>query len=97
MKNENYKLQNVSCNISAEHPQKQLFEDVLQNRCFQKGKKEKTCVGISLLIKLHTLDLQHYLKKTIQVFSCEYCDVFRNSIFYRTPLVAASAPGVIQM
>ena len=25
-----------------------------------------------------------------QVFSCEYCEIFKNSLFYRTPLVAAS-------
>ena len=25
-----------------------------------------------------------------QVFSCEYCKIFKNSFFYRTPLVPAS-------
>ena len=25
-----------------------------------------------------------------QVFSCEYCKIFKNSFFYRTPLVTAS-------
>ena len=39
-----------------------------------------------------------YLKKTpTQVFFCEYCKIFKNNFFYRTPLAAASAPGVIQM
>ena len=27
----------------------------------------------------------------IQVLSCEYCEIFKNSFFYRKPLVAASA------
>ena len=36
-----------------------------------------------------------FLKKFIiftekQVFSCEYCKIFKNSFFYRTPLAAAS-------
>ena len=35
-----------------------------------------------------------YLKETpTQVFSCEYCEIFKNSFFYRTPLVAASEPS----
>ena len=25
-----------------------------------------------------------------QVFSCEFCEIFTNTLFYRTPLVAAS-------
>ena len=27
----------------------------------------------------------------LQVFSCEYCKIFNNSFFYRSPPVAASA------
>ena len=35
--------------------------------------------------------LQLYYKKTpTQVFSCEYCEIFKNNLFYRTPLVATS-------
>ena len=30
-------------------------------------------------------------KETLaQVFSCEFCEIFKNIFFYRTPLVAAS-------
>ena len=30
-------------------------------------------------------------KETLaQVFSCEFCEIFKNTYFYRTPLVAAS-------
>ena len=39
--------------------------------------QENTCVRVSLLIKLH-------------VFSYEFCEIFKNTFFYRTPPVAAS-------
>ena len=39
--------------------------------------QENTCARISFLIKL-------------QVFSCEFCEIFKNTFFYRTPPVAAS-------
>ena len=30
-------------------------------------------------------------KETLaQVFSCEFCDIFKNTFFHKTPLVAAS-------
>ena len=32
-------------------------------------------------------------KTPTQVFSCEYCEYFKNSLFYRTTLVAAFALG----
>ena len=33
---------------------------------------------------------QLYLKETLaQVFSCEFCEIFRNTFFCRTPVVAA--------
>ena len=30
------------------------------------------------------------LRPPTQVFSCEYCKTFKNSFFYRTPLLASS-------
>ena len=45
----------------------------------------KTPVLESLLIKLQAL------KETqTQMFSCEYCEIFKNTLLYRTPPVAAS-------
>ena len=41
--------------------------------------QENTCARVSFLIKL-TLEL---------VFSCEFCEISKNTFFYRTPLVAA--------
>ena len=34
----------------------------------------------------------HFIKKEIltQVFSCEFCEISKNTFCYRTPLVAAS-------
>ena len=35
--------------------------------------------------------LRRCLRETpTQVFSCEYCEIFNNSFFYRTPPVAVS-------
>ena len=38
---------------------------------------EKTCARVSFLTKL-------------QVFSCEFCKISKNTFFYKTPRVAAS-------
>ena len=44
------------------------------------------------LIKLQPLRLATLLKETpTQVFSCKICEIFRNTLFYRTPPVAASS------
>ena len=32
-----------------------------------------------------------FKRDSTQVFSCEYCEILKNTFFYRTPLVAASA------
>ena len=38
------------------------------------------------------LGLNFIKKETLaHVFSCEFCEIFKNTYFYRTPLVAASA------
>ena len=44
------------------------------------------------LTKLQAWGLQLYLKKETlaQVFSCEFCEISKNTYFHRTPLVAAS-------
>ena len=41
---------------------------------------ESTCVRVYFLIKLFNLGLQPYCKETpTQVFSGEYCEIFKNS------------------
>ena len=43
-----------------------------------------------LCLSLFLIKLQFFKKETpVQVFSCKYCKIFRNSFFYRTPPVAA--------
>ena len=43
------------------------------------------------LIKLQAWGLQLYWKETLtQVFSCEFCELFNDTFFHRTPPVAAS-------
>ena len=32
----------------------------------------------------------------VQVFACEFCEIFKNNFFYRTPLVAASVSLTIE-
>ena len=52
---------------------------------------ENTCIKVSFLNKVAG-GLQLYQKKTLaQVFSCEFCEVFKNTLFHRTPPMVASA------
>ena len=47
------------------------------------------------LKNLQTEGLQLHKKKTpTQVFSCEVCEIYKNTFSYRTPPVTASAPPV---
>ena len=46
-----------------------------------KNSQENTCARVSFLIKL---------KAEVQVFSCEFCEISKNTFSYRTPPVAAS-------
>ena len=35
-------------------------------------------------------------KETLaQVFSCEFCEIFKNTFYYRTPLIVASVSGSV--
>ena len=47
------------------------------------------------LIKFQALRAPILLKRdSTQVFSCEICEIFKNILFYRTPLVAASIASI---
>ena len=42
-------------------------------------------------MKLQTKASNFNKKETLaRVFPCEFCEIFKNAFFYRTPLVAAS-------
>ena len=49
-----------------------------------------TFTGKQLCWSLFFKKLNFIKKRLQQVFSCEYCEFFKNSIFYRTAPVAAS-------
>ena len=53
--------------------------------------QENTCARDFFLIKLQASATLIKKQTLAQVFSCEFCEIFENTFFYRTPLVAASA------
>ena len=73
--------------------QKQSFTDALKNRCSFKFHNihKKTPVLKSNFNKVAGLNSGNFIKKgtSTQLLSFEYCDIFKNSFFDRTTLVAA--------
>ena len=64
---------------------KKGFLEISQNS------QENTCAKDSFLIKLQGQTCTFIKKETLaQVFSCEFCEISKNTFLYRTPLVAAS-------
>ena len=71
--------------VAQECSVKQVLSEILQNS------QENTCVKVSFLIKLQAQACYFILKETLaQVFSCEFCEISKNTFCYRTPPVAAS-------
>ena len=72
-------------------PQKMPSACLLKN--FTISTEKNTCVRVSFLTKLQC----NFIKKETltEVFSCKYCEIFKNSFFYRTPPVAASVEFLI--
>ena len=62
-------------------------EEAVVPRCSVEKVFLNTCARVSFLIKLQAWGLQETLA---QVFSCEFCEISKNSCSYRTPPVAAS-------
>ena len=62
---------------------KNVFLEISQNP------QENTCARDSFLIKSQACN---FIKKEAlaQVFSCEFCEISKNTFSYRTPPVAAS-------
>ena len=55
--------------------------------------QENTCTRVPFLVKLQAPPATYnFIKKETltQVFSCKFCEIFKNMFFKRTPLVAAS-------
>ena len=63
---------------------KKVFLEMSQNS------QKHTCARVSFLIKLQA-SCNFIKKETLaQVFSCEFCEICKNTFFYRTPLGSAS-------
>ena len=69
--------------------QKQSPRGVLKN--FAKFTGKRLCQSI-FFNKVADLRPADFIKRetVVQVFSCEFCEIFKNIFFYRTPLVTAS-------
>ena len=53
--------------------------------------QENTCARVSFLLKLQTEACNFIKTETlVQVFSCEFCEIFKNTFLYRIPPVAFS-------
>ena len=63
---------------------KKVFLEISQNS------QGNTCARVSFLIKLQ--ETWKLIKKEtlVQVFSCEFCEISKNTFLHRTPLVTAS-------
>ena len=68
---------------------------VLRNFAIFTGKHQCWSLFLRKLQTLRPYGPQLYLKETsTQLFSCEYCKIFTNSVFYRTPPVGLTIkPG----
>ena len=79
MKEAQYYLEAVVQRCSV----KKVFLEISQNS------QRTTCVRVSFSIKLQAWNFIR--KETLaQVFSCEFCEISKNTFSYRTPLVDAS-------
>ena len=76
-----------------------LFLEVFTQRCsvnklllkIPQNSQENTCARVSFLMKLQSEVYSFIQKETLaQVFSCKFCEIFKNIFFKKTPLVAAS-------
>ena len=68
---------------------RKLFLEISQNS------QENTCARVSSLIKLQGSMCNFIKKETLaQVFSCKFCQIYKNRFLHRTPLVAASEDSI---
>ena len=71
---------------------KKLFLEILQNS------QENTCDRVSYLINLQAKACNFIIKETLaQVLCCEFCEISKNTFFYRTPPVAASLVSTVTL
>ena len=63
---------------------KKVFLEISQNS------QENICVRESLNKVSHLRPATLFKKTLAQVFSCEFCEIYKSTFFHRAPLVAAS-------
>ena len=64
-----------------------IYTEAVVRRCSVKV----TCARVSFLIKLQASACNFIKKEALtQVFSCEFCEISKNTSSYRTPPLAAS-------
>ena len=67
---------------------KKVFLEISENS------QENTCARVSFLIKLQaSASAINFIKKETlaQVFSCEFCEIPKNTFFYRTPVATSDS------
>ena len=76
-----------------------IIAEAVAQRCFLKkvfleisqNSQENTCARVSFLKSCRPEPCNFIKNETLaQVFSCEFCEISKNTFFHRTPLVAAS-------
>ena len=68
-----------------------LRTPLLQSRvCDVQSSRETASINITTLVKLILFSSTCSVQLTCQVFSCEFCEVCKNTYSHRTPSVAAS-------
>ena len=80
------KVQQIIEAVARRCSVKKVFLKVTQNS------KENTCARVFFFDKVASLRPATLLKKETlaQVFSCEFCQISKNTFSYRTPPMAAS-------
>ena len=88
--NRSYLVVFQKCQRRMQNLQKQPPRGVLLKSCSQKFHKIHSKTPVQ-----ESLSLKNFIKKDtlVQVFSCEFCEIFRITFSYRTSLVAASEPA----
>ena len=95
LKMKNYNARNKKCGKYHVFFQKQWPGGVLLEKVFleiSQNSQENTSTRVSFSIKLQAEACKKRLwqKETLgRVFSCEFCKISKNILFYRTPPVAA--------
>ena len=92
----------LSSNMKFRHQQQQQEENGSRNShrmcSVRKGVLRKSRARVSFLIKLHAQDCDFIKKGTlVQMFSCEFCKISKNTFFTEHLRATASAGGGIQL